>query len=228
MAVDLEVLNSEEHAGLRVRETGLPSPHFVQIVASEFATAAIVCPILFTKNPQTGTFFVGAMFGFKSGENLLRGTEDEPQFIPLDRQREGFYIADDNMVIDRSSPRFDDAEGAPLFESDGHPAQALRQMQRALSALSIGMTQTTEFIDTLLRHKLLEPFEATLRFDDGETLVLQGLYTISLDKLYDLSDENVLSLFRAGHMQLIFAQSASIRHVSRLAERRNRKMGEMA
>jgi hypothetical protein len=66
--------------------------------------------------------------------------------------------------------------------------------------------------------------DVSLRFDDGENLVLDGLYTVSLDALRDLQDDEVLKLFRNGHLQLIYIVSASLRQIAVLAERRNRML----
>jgi hypothetical protein len=42
------------------------APHFLQVLAPEFQVAATCCPILFTKDPETGGFYAGAMFGFQA------------------------------------------------------------------------------------------------------------------------------------------------------------------
>jgi len=71
---------------------------------------------------------------------------------------------------------------------------------------------------------LVEPVDVDLSFDDGRTLSLAGLYTVSLDALGDLDDAAVLGLFRRGYLQLIYAMNGSLRQVSRLAKLRNDKI----
>src|SRR6185436_10712740 len=44
-----ELLDPTSHRHLRLRGKSDAAPHFVHIVASEFAAAAACCPILFTK-----------------------------------------------------------------------------------------------------------------------------------------------------------------------------------
>ena len=221
--MDLEILNSEAHRDLRLGRN-CRVPHFVQIVAAEFAQAAATCPIFIAKDGESGKFYVGAMFGFKAGENLLEaadGTSDA--FRPLDLERQGFYISGDDIAIDPANPRFTVANGEPLFE-EGQPSDGLRAMQRVLGQLKAGVDLTDAFIATMMAQKLIEPIDISLSFDDGETLALDGLYTISLDALHDLDDKAALDLFRGGHLQLAYYMTGSLRQVPVLARRRNRQL----
>ena len=71
--------------------------------------------------------------------------------------------------------------------------------------------------------RLIEPIEISLRFDSAERLTLQGLYTVSLDRLRDIDDAAALRLFRAGHLQLAYSMAASLKHIPRLARLRERR-----
>jgi hypothetical protein len=226
MTTDLELLNAQHHAGLRLGDPPAGSPHFVQVVASEFVAAAAVCPIFLTKNAETGKFYAGAMFGFEPGENLLsRDGACSPLFRPLDLERLGFFIAADGAIaIDPAHARFAAPQGAPLFEADGQPSPALRRIQHALAQLHVGVPATDDFIRTLVEARLVEPVDVDLSFDDGRSLSLTGLYTVSLDALGELDDAAVLDLFRRGYLHLIYAMSGSLRQVSSLAKLRNDKI----
>lgn len=218
----IELLDPRVHGHLRLRAASADVPHFVQIVAGEFPAAAACCPILFTKEGATGAFFAGAMFGFKAGENLLGSVEERGGFYPLMLQREGFFITEQNVAIDRESPRFSDSGGEPLFDGGQQPADGLRAIQRTLGSIHQGLAQTQAFIAALLELKLIESIDFSLAFDGGERLTLQGLYTVSLDRLRDIDDAAALRLFRAGHLQLAYIMAASLKHIPRLARLRNR------
>lgn len=224
MARELELLDLEAHRTLRVRTSGLETPHFVQVVAAEFSTAATRCPILLTKSAETGQFYTGAMYGFRPGENLLQETAGPAPYRPLDLERQGFFISGENIAIDRENPRFSDREGQPLFEADGTPAERLRQVQKILGQLKNGVEETDRFIQAMLEHRLIEPIDISLRFDDGETITLQGLYTISLDSLGELDDGAALALFRRGYLQLAYCMVDSLKQVSALAHLRNHRL----
>jgi hypothetical protein len=226
----LVALNSEDHRALRLRSLNSAPRHFVEIMTSEFAAAAAYCPVLLVKNADTGAFYAGAMFGFKPGENLLAKGPDSgsPAYRPFDQLREGFYVAGDEIAIDPANPRFSESDGEPLFDMDGQPAEVLRRMQQVLAALVNGKPETEDFIATLLRLKLVEPMDVTLKFDDGERLVLQGLYTVSLDALRTLDDADVLDLFHKGYLQLIYTMTGSLKQIGNLADRRNRLLAQAA
>lgn len=225
MEPTLVALNPQDHATWRLKGAQDECPHFVEIVASEFSAAAAVCPIFFTKNTETGAFYPGAMFGFRPGENLVAvaGLQQLP-FEPLNRQREGFFVSGDHIAVDAGAARFSEVEGEPLFEGDGGAAPALRRMQQVLTQLVTGQQQTAAFTARLVELRLLEPIDITLDFDDGERMVLEGLYTIGIDALSELDDAQVLELFRSGLLQHVHTVIQSTRRVGILAAERNRRL----
>lgn len=220
---DWESLDTERHAALHAREASAKGRHFAQVIPAEFARMATRCPILLTKNADTGAFYPGALLGFVEGENLLvdeRGILDGP--VPIDVERQGFFIAGDAIVIDRAHPRFTGG-GMPLFE-DGAPTRELNRVQHALTALNAGLKESELFVDAILALKLVEPIDISLSFDDGERITLEGLYTVSRDALGDLDDADVLMLFRRGYLALIDILIASLEQVAVLAKRRNDRL----
>ncbi|HEV8408145.1 MAG TPA: SapC family protein, partial [Sphingomicrobium sp.] len=183
------------------------------------------CPILFTKNPETGEFLVGAMFGFRPGENLISGEPGaDGGFRPLDVERQGFFIAGEEIAIDPESSRLSYAEGDPLFEEDGEPTALMRRIQRALALLVRGVEETDVFIRTLVELRIVEPVDISLCFDDGENLQFEGLYTVSLDSIAELDDSTALSLFRKGYLQMAYAIAGSLHQIRVLASRRNHRL----
>jgi hypothetical protein len=223
--MQLETLSATAHGPLRVKKWRGAKPHFVQVVASEFAAAAATCPLFVVKNGETGMFYVGAMFGFKAGEDLLTDREGESDaFQPLDLERHGFYIAGDDIAINPDDPRFSLTEGEPLFDEEGLPATQLRYIQRVLATLNSGIVETDAFLAVMLERKLIEAIDVSLRFDDGETLTLDGLYTVSLDALKALDEATIVDLFRRGYLQLAYTIAGSLRQVPLLARRRNRRL----
>jgi len=223
-----EMLNQEQHAGLRVSRACDSQRHFAQIVADEFLSAMPHFPILFTKHPETGAFYAGVVMGVEPGENLLTVDGALPDYRPADLERQGFFITDGVVIIDREHPAFDAPAGQALFEMDGSAAPALKRVQQALYTLEKGIPATDAVIQRFLAHRLLEPIDVTLNFDDGKNVRLEGLYTVSLDALHALPDAAVLELFRHGDLQLAYAQAGSIRHLRTLGRIRNRRLLEAA
>jgi hypothetical protein len=219
---NIELLNPDQHGNLRLLPDTGAKPHFVQIVAGEFAAAAAYCPILFTKEAATGNFFAGAMFGFKPGESFLQSSPEGSAFVPLSLQRDGFFVAGEQIAIDRNNPRFSDTNGEPLFDNGREPGIALRRIQRTLGQLKAGIEMTDRFIRALAELKLIEPIDVSLNFDTGdERLTLQGLYTVSVDSLRTLGDAAAVRLLRAGYLQLAYTMHASLEQLPVLARMRD-------
>jgi hypothetical protein len=216
-------LNSREHATLKLRAAPAQPPHFLQVLAPEFAAAALCCPVLFTKDTNDGRFFAGAMFGFKPGENFIGATDQPGAFDPLVMRREGFFLSGQQIAIDRDHARFSETDGEPLFDAAGEPAAALRAIQKTLGDIHGGMELTRAFIAEMTELKLIEPINVSLTFTDGERLTLEGLYTVSLDRLRDVDDIAALRLFRSGHLQLVYIMAGSLRHLPRLARLRDQR-----
>jgi hypothetical protein len=221
----LEILNSEAHKALRMHEQPGDASHFVMITIQEFPAAAAVCPIFFAKDRETGEFYTGALFGFREGELLVEGADRrDGLFHPLDLQRRGFFTAGENIAVDLSHPRFGADAPIALFDADGQPSNALRRIQTILGQLMGGVDATRGFIRELLQLKLIEPIDVTLNFDDGQTLQLDGLYTVTRDGLADLDDEQVVDLFRKGYLQAAHCMTFSLNQIAVLARRRNERL----
>jgi hypothetical protein len=80
------------------------------------------------------------------------------------------------------------------------------------------------FVDALATLKLIAPLAIDVAFDDGTKREVAGLYTIDQEALRALPDAAVLDLFRRGYLQLIYLMIASLKQVSALAQRKNRRL----
>jgi len=221
----LEILNNEAHRTLKMHAIGGEHPPFVMVTINEFPAAAAVCPIFFSKNPETGEFYAGAVFGFAAGELLVEDADSrDALFRPLELQRQGFFISDDNIAVDVAHPRFANGASVPLFEDDGAPTEAMRRIQWALGQLKGGMDSTRDFIRRLLELKLIEPVDISLAFDDGQKLQLEGLYTVSREALAELGDAEIVELYRKGYLQAALSIAFSMNQVAVLARRRNARL----
>jgi len=218
---NLELLDPDTHRHLRLRTLReAVAPHFVQIVLSEFTTAAACCPILITKDSATGAFYAGAMFGFKPRESFFDDLTARGGFKPLALQRDGFFIDGEQIAIDRSNARFSETDGERLFDDTGQANSCLRQIQRVLGQLRSGIDATTTFIGALAGEKLIEPIDVSLNFG-GEMLTLQGLYTVSLDALRQLESAAALRLLRSGYLQHAYILHGSLQQIPVLARLRD-------
>lgn len=228
--VNVTIMDPATHAGLRAttgRHARLgEGRHFVEITPREIAHTAIIYPVLVTKNADNGAFLLGAVLGIDQGENLFLGDmESGDAYRPLQLQREGFWIAQDQLAADLDHPRFTADTGEELFDGEGAPTAFLQGVAEALRELRSGAPAATAFLGALASIGLLAPVDIDLSFDDGTRRTLEDLYSIDQDALRGLDDAAALDLFRRGYLQLVYLMIASLKNVPRLARRKNDHLG---
>ncbi|MEE3627576.1 SapC family protein [Nitrospirillum sp. BR 11752] len=224
---NIAIVNAHTHRDLHVKAKASPAfdaKHFVAVIVAEFPLLAVQCPILFSKDAETGAFLCGAVLGFQQNENLFLTQEGWQGYRPLNLQRGPFYTVGDDLGIDLDDARVGRDVGEPLFGANGEMTPYLKGIIAAMQELRPGLERTKRFIDTLIGLKLIEPIDISLSFDDGSQLQLDGLYTIDRDALRALPDAAVLDLFRRGYMQLIYLMIASLKHIPLMAERKNKRL----
>lgn len=224
---NIAVLNSHTHRSLKVQPGAAArygdNQRFVPVIVGEFPFLVAHYPILLTKDSETGAFFVGAMLGIDEGENLFLDAKGMETYRPLNLQRSPFYTAGNEVAVDLDHPRID-ARGKPLFTDAGEPTPYLQSILGLFRDLKPGLETTKAFVETLLRHKLVEPVDIDLAFDDGTRRQLTGLYTVNQGALRALPDEAALDLFRRDYLQLIYLMIASLQQVPVLARRKNQRL----
>ena len=222
-------LNKETYSTLKVDGRASAaygdSQRFVQVIVKEFPHLVVHYPILFSKDPQTGQFFCGAMLGFDEGENLfLEDWQQRELYRPLYLQRGPFYANGPELAIDLDDPRVGVEGGKSLFTEQGTPSRYLQSIIWAFQDLKPGTEMTRLFIARLLELKLIEPVDVEVEFDDGTMRRCVGLYTIDQDVLSRLPDSVVVELFRRGYMRLIHYMIASLKQVPVMARKRNARL----
>ena len=221
---NVTVLNNHAHRDLKVRPGASArfgdNQRFVPVILGEFPVLAAHYPILLTKDSNTGTFFAGAMLGFDEGENLFLTPKGMESYRPLNLQRGPFFTAGSDLAIDLDSPRIGD-DGVALFTETGQPSRYLQSIMALFRDLTRGVELTRDFVETILRLKLVEPVDISASFDDGGKRELEGLYTVNARMLRTLDDAAVLDLFRKDYLQLLYLMMGSLNQVPVLARRKN-------
>ncbi len=218
-------LDSQAHRNLRVMAGPSASlgdaQRFAAVAPSEFTQMATVCPLFFSKDGETGAFYCGAMLGFDDGENLFLDDDGYHGHRPLSLQRMPFYTSGDDLAIDLDHPRATGGEGVAVFDADGKPTAYLASVMASFRQIYAGQEQARIFIETLLKHDLIEAVELDIAFDDGGHHHIRGLYTINRETLEGLGDEVVVEFFRRGYLLLIHTMMVSQKQLPALIERRN-------
>ena len=230
-----EVLDREKHRQIRIKSgygaTLGDAVMYVMTYPMEFRDIQGCYPILFTKDPNTGGFFAAAVLGFDRDQNLfLRDDGWDATYVPATVQRQPFLIAkrgeDDTeapvVSLDLDHPRVSQDEGEALFDGDGNPSTFLNQKIALLDKLHRGLQHGQGFVETLIKHELLEQITLDFTFNDGAKQTVEGFYTIAEERLYELPGDALESLNQAGYLQPIFMAVASLSRMRDIIDRRNR------
>lgn len=223
-------LNHEVHRSITVdgrASAASDKERFVGVVVKEFPQLVVHYPIVFSKNPQTGAIYCGAMLGFDAGENLFldRWLQGE-LYRPLSLQRGPFFANGPELAIDLDDPRVAAEGGEPLFTEQGQPSRYLQSIIWSFQNLKPGLEMTRLFVARLLELKLIEPVDIEVGFDDGTMRKCVDLYTINQEVLQSLPDAAVVDLFRRGYLRLIHYMIASLKHIPRMANQKNAQLLE--
>src|SRR3546814_14606837 len=107
--------------------------------------------------------------GLEPGENLLAEEGLLPGYRPADLVRQGFFVVDDKIAIDRDDAIFDRA-GEALFDADGEPSERRGRIRNAVQTLHHGLPETEANISRFLPQRLTEQLDLTPDFDDGSRM----------------------------------------------------------
>lgn len=241
----IEILSYAAHAQLKVitghgAEYG-ENINNIPVLIHELKHLALEYPLCFMKDPDTGQFNLYALLGFEPEENLyLDQYQWNANYIPLHIQRQPFMVgrhhttenaeqfskerSDGCICINTQSKRISHTQGEPLFNSDGTPTAYLNSINELLSQLTLNETMTKVFITQLLNHQLLEAARINIAFNDGSNFSYEGSYTINIDRLNDLSENEINQLNQQHFLAQIQLVIHSLKQFQRLIDFKNNRL----
>jgi len=227
----LQLLNNVQHKDLRViTERGARWGDDVMsapVTPDEFRSLQADYPIVFQPDDRGG-FVPVALFGLQHGQNLFLAADGkagwDADYLPLSMQRMPFSIgvADDElrMMVDMASPRISHgAEGVAVFLPHGGTSEVTENANAVLRRLHEGLQATTDFVQTLMAHGLLEPFTLDVQRPDGTHGQLVGFSMINEERLAALDGDAVALLHQADYLQPIYMAIASLSNFKKLIRR---------
>jgi len=227
----LQLLNNIQHKDLRVitRRGEQWGDDFMSapVTVDEFRKAQAHYPIVFQPDGRGG-YVPTALFGLQQGQNLFLSADAESgwdaDYLPLSVQRLPFSIgvAEDElrMMVDMASRRVSHgAEGEAVFLPHGGTTDFTEHANSVLQTLHQGLEATTEFIQTLMAHDLLEPFTLDVERPDGSHGQLVGYAIIHEERLAALDAATVALLHQADYLQPIYMAIASLSNFAPLIKR---------
>lgn len=232
------LVDSNTHKGIRVKYAPsivvTPIGRNCPVIVQEFQHLAAEYPIMITKNQDTGRFVCVALFGFEEDENLfIENSRWQSAYIPLNIQRQPFMIGTQKndtgeeghvVLLDEADERVQSSEGEVLFNERGFPTPFMDKITSILRALQVGMELNEKFVDRMLELDLVSPATFEIKFDNGETREVRGLYTINQDRLRALDQTVAAELHQAGFLEAAYMMLASLGQVQKLIDRKNRAL----
>lgn len=235
------LLDNVTHKDLRVIRDYAKVPGYdvnvARVFPSEFIQLQTEYPLLFIRNKDEGGFEPVALLGFANGENLFLDENGwDAGYVPLSIERQPFLIGFQQRVvdgvpaeapvvhIDLDHPAVSDTEGERIFLPHGGESPLLERITSVLLTVHQGHEAAKSLSEMLVGLELIESLTLEARLGDGSTQSLEGLYTINEDKLQDLNASALEALHRKGHLRDVYMMLASLPNVSRLIERKNRRL----
>lgn len=230
MTIEMIPLLAEQYTSKKLKPTQgfaqAQTHHITSIVVQEIHLAAANFPVLFTKDEHSGQFRLVALLGLTPGENLFYS---EPvwhsTYIPANIARYPFGFGGVNidqpelfLCIDKNCKEINEEEGVALFNADGSDSEFLQSVKLRMNNLIDQERATVRFVQALEQHQLLEAHKLVLTDAQGQKNQLNGLYSISAEKLKALPEEVVLSFHKNGVLQAIHAHLLSLTQFQRLLQ----------
>jgi hypothetical protein len=231
---NLVALHNQLHQGLRVDTQSVEAYggqlHMVPVVLSEFLKLAVQFPIAVTKNKETGQFVCVAIFGFQPGENLfIKDARWDSLYLPLQIKRQPFFLgsaegsADDYVIcIDRTHKSLQANSGEAIFDTQGNDTAYMQNIKAILAELVNGEAATQTFIKALSDMQLLQAMHLDIKFNNGETIRVEGIYTVNEQRLRSLDKDDLFKLHNQDWLAPIYTMITSLGHIHGLVERKNK------
>lgn len=221
------VLNKDAHKGLRIKSGDArfaSKVSSVPILMAEFPEACLEYPIVFTKSAE-GQWMALAITGLIKDSNSFVDASGRwnARYVPASVRRYPFILAEGtdgklSLAADLSAPHLG-KEGAPLFDDKGQPTELVTGVMKSLAEFQDQANLTASVAQKLDDAKLLTQQNMQIKLSDGRNAVVEGVWIVDETKLRELSNDNILSLFKGGALAAVHAHMMSLRNLVVLLER---------
>ncbi|MFT7560983.1 MAG: hypothetical protein ACI93R_002908 [Flavobacteriales bacterium] len=235
---NIEVLNFEQHAEVLIQSKFVDSLGYntgvVSILPNEIQSLQREFPIVFRKNPETGDLILNAMLGFEPDQNLFLTDSGVwgADYVPLAFAKGPFLMGPINtpeggekiaFFIDSEDPRVNKDAGEKIFDEQGELTEYMESVRQSLHVVREGAQFSNDMVQEFNKAELIEPLSLDMKFESGEQITLDGAYTISHEKIQQLTAEQLHTLNVKGYLELAFYIASSLSNVQRLVNLKNAK-----
>jgi hypothetical protein len=236
------MLNNVDHFDVKVMDNifieASDNKAAVLTFPTEFANIQKSYPIFLSKDPASGQYQPVVLLGIQKDENLfLQKTTDgyawPVGYIPAVIAKGPFITgfreeANGDMeamvYIDLANPKVQKSAGKPLFLPHGGSAPYLDYITKLLGLIQSGKEVSDTMFGMLAELDLIEPITINIDLANSDKHQLRGYYTISEEKLKNLSGDKLESLNRSGFLQGAFLMIASLTNIESLIRIKNNRL----
>ncbi len=209
-----------------------PSGHYafsaginsVPLTAVEFPQAMMEYPIVFAGSPGELTPVV--ILGLRNDSNLFL-TEDatwDAKYIPAFVRRYPFVFSrsDDRFLlcVDEEFAGFNrEGRGQAFFAKDGEMSPFVTNVLNFLQEYQVQFTRTQEFCARIEALNLLEPMQAQVTVDGGESMMLSGFQAVNRARLKEVAAEKLSELVATDELELLYLHLQSMNNFEALKDR---------
>lgn len=238
------MLNNVDHFDVKVTDSifieASDNKAAVLTFPTEFANIQKEYPILLSKDPASGQYQPVALLGIQKDENLFlqknadgNGYTWPRSYIPAviakgpfitgfreqaDGEREAM------VYIDLTNPKVQKSSGKPLFLQHGGSAPYLDYITKLLGLIQSGKEVSDLMFGMFAELDLIEPITINIDLANSDKHQLRGYYTISEEKLKNLSGDKLEALNRSGFLQGAFLMLASLTNIESLIKIKNSRL----
>lgn len=238
------MLNNVDHFDLKVIDNLFlqVSDNKTAVLAfpTEFANIQKEYPILLSKDPSSGNFQAVALLGIKKDENLFlhaNGGEagyswvadyvpaviSKGPFITGFREQAGGEV-EAMVYLDITSPKLSRTSGKPLFLPHGGNSPYLDYIAKLLNVIQTGKEIGEVMFAQFSELDLIEPITINIDLVNGDKHQVRGYFTISEEKLKNLSGANLALLSKSGFLQGAYLMLASLSNIEKLIKIKNSRL----
>lgn len=219
---DLVPLNSQEHAGFRLRAVDaapfLTKHHAIPLTVDEFVQAQRFLPIVFSAGDEPVPL---ALMGLNEGVNTIVDDEGKLRgntYVPAYVRRYPWMLARLRPDTDELSLCFDPSggtigdfdDGEPLF-ADGEATELTKNILGFCEQFEQAAARTGQFVKDLKAHDLLMDGEVAIQQPDNDKpYVYRGFQMVNEQKLRDLRGDVLRKISQNGMLPLIHAHLFSL------------------
>lgn len=199
----------------------------IYVAATEFAAVAREYPVVFARDAN-GRLVPAALLGLERDQNLMVDAKGRwlGRYVPAYLRRYPFILATPEagsdqftVCIDESYSGFNTAqEGQQLVKDDGEQGELLSTTVKFLQEFHQHTLMTSQFCENVDELGLVDPMQAKVTLNSGESYALSGFFAVTREKLKALDADQVKSLMDKDYLDLVYLHMHSLANIDRLME----------